>query len=59
MCERGAFTPDVSCTAEHQSTIIASHQSTRGEHVRTGSGLEPIFSGSGLNRTEKIFVVLM
>jgi len=28
MCERGAVTPDVSCTAEHQSTTIASHQST-------------------------------
>jgi len=28
MCERGAVTPDVPCTAEHQSTTIASHQST-------------------------------
>jgi len=28
MCERGAVTPDVSCTAEHQSTTMASHQST-------------------------------
>jgi len=28
MCERGAVTPDVSCSAEHQSTTIASHQST-------------------------------
>jgi len=29
MCERGAVTLDVSCTAEHQSTTtIASHQST-------------------------------
>jgi len=28
MCERGAVTPDVACTAEHQSTTIASHQFT-------------------------------
>jgi len=28
MCERGAVTPDVSCTAEHQSITIAYHQST-------------------------------
>jgi len=26
---------------------------------RTGSGLKPIFGGSGLDRTQKIFVVLM
>jgi len=26
---------------------------------RTGSGLKPILTGSGLDRTEKIFVVLM
>jgi len=28
MCEKGAVTPDVSCTAKHQSTTIASHHST-------------------------------
>jgi len=28
MCERDAVTPDESCTAEHQSTTIASHQFT-------------------------------
>jgi len=36
---------------------------TRDEHGlgldRTGSGLKPILAGSGLDRTEKIFVVLM
>jgi len=28
MCEKGAVTPDVSRIAEHQSTTIASHQSS-------------------------------
>jgi len=28
MYERGAVTPDVSCTVEHQTTTIASHQSS-------------------------------
>jgi len=28
MCERGAVTPDVSCTAGCQSTTTTSHQST-------------------------------
>jgi len=28
MFERDVVTPDVSCTAEHQSTTIAFHQST-------------------------------
>jgi len=28
MCERGAVAPDVSSTARHQSTTMASHQST-------------------------------
>jgi len=28
MCEKGAVTPDVECTAGHQSTTIASHQFT-------------------------------
>jgi len=27
-CERGTVTPEVSCTAKHQSTTMASHQST-------------------------------
>jgi len=28
MCEKGAVAPDVSCTAGHHSTTIASHQFT-------------------------------
>jgi len=42
MCERGAVTPDVSCTTGNQSTTIASHQST----VRLQRGIKLLL---GLN----------
>jgi len=57
MCERGSVTTDMSCTAEHQSTTIASISplSARDEHGsgldRTASGLKSILAGSGLDRT--------